>query len=172
LLRGLQEHDTAGHSFVLFTAAHGEDGARSPDEASAALRGDLLDVPLFLSGPRGIPPALRDDPAMLIDVFPTALQCLGLAPTRVPGRGLLRDDAGAPDDRPLYAEVADGAHAKAVRAGDWKAVHDEAADTWRLHDLAADPGELRDVAAHHPVVLQRLQEAMPKPGAFDVPAPR
>lgn len=43
---------------------------------------------------------------------------------------------------------------RAIRQGDWKAVH--LGDRWRLFDLAADPGETRDLAAAEPARLKAL----------------
>ena len=46
---------------------------------------------------------------------------------------------------------------RAIRQGDWKAVH--LGDRWRLFDLANDPGETRDLAAAEPERLRQLTAA-------------
>lgn len=190
LLDGLVETGEGRNAFVLFTADHGEELLeRDWIGHTRDLHRELLDVPFFVSGSRWIRPELREDPAMLIDVFPTVLQCLGLAPTRIPGRGLVQGDRG---ERPLYAEVSYDpqaippqddagrerdrlrelrkiANSKSLQLGDWKAIRNGLTGAWELYDLGADPGETSDVAAAHPEELERLESALPEPGAFDVP---
>ncbi|MCW6530431.1 arylsulfatase [Sphingomonas sp. MMSM20] len=46
---------------------------------------------------------------------------------------------------------------RAIRQGDWKAVH--LGDRWRLFNLANDPGETRDLAAAEPERLRQLTAA-------------
>jgi len=171
LRRGLARHGTAAHTFWLFSALRG--GREDDGPEARPLTRRELEVPMIVASPRWISAALRDDPAMLIDAVPTALQCLGFAPTRVPGHGLLHraaDGDGNGAGRTLVAEDA-AAHAKAVRVGDRKAVHDETSGTWRVYDLTVDPAETSDVAATEPNVLRLLQQAMPESGMFDVPPP-
>jgi arylsulfatase A-like enzyme len=177
LRRGLEEDGTAGHTFVLLTAL---EGSRQGEEGPHRLPAWKLDVPMVVAAPGRIDPALREDPAMLIDVLPTVLQCLGFAPSRLPGRGLLRVADDGDGERPLYAEsrLWGDDWERSVRLGDWKAVHDEPEDVWYLYDLSVDPLGTRDLATERREELRRLQAAMPEPGRFyeppdvaDSPAP-
>jgi arylsulfatase len=48
---------------------------------------------------------------------------------------------------------------RAIRQGDWKALHLPAPygpGTWQLYDLASDRGEINDLAATHPDKLAEL----------------
>jgi arylsulfatase A-like enzyme len=191
LVDHLRETGRLDETIFLITADHGELlGEHGWIGHTRSLHAGVLEVPLVVTAPRGVPAELRADPAMLVDLLPTVLQLLGQAPTRTAGRGLLGPDR---TERALYSEVAydpqstppDSDPARSVlRAreltlivgmrslvlGDWKAIHDRLTDTWRLYDLAADPGEIRDLAAIRPDVLDGLRQAFPEPGSFDVPA--
>ena len=106
-----------------------------------------------------------------MDVAPTVLELAGvthpgtkyrgrdIAPMR--GRSLLPHLSGESES------VHDDATAtgwelfgrRAIRQGDWKAVHLPAPygpGDWQLYDLAADPGEIDDLAASHPDKLVEL----------------
>jgi arylsulfatase A-like enzyme len=191
LVAALDEDGRLDNTFFLITADHGEElGERGWIGHTRNLHGDLLDVPLVVTASRYLEPAIRTDPAMLADVFPTVLQLLGQArPHRVVGRALFDPDR---PDRPLYAEVTYDPQAippqadpekdarraleltkvtdmRAVQHGRWKAIRNRLTDTWELYDLEADPGETRDVAAGHADVLERLRAELPEPGTFAVP---
>jgi arylsulfatase A-like enzyme len=177
LRRGLEQDGTARHTFFLLTAL---EGSERGEDGAHRLPAWKLDVPMVVAAPGRIDPALREDPAMLIDVLPTVLQCLGFAPSRLPGRGLLRVADDGDGERPLYAEsrLWGDDWERSVRLGDWKAVHDEPEDVWYLYDLSVDPLGTRDLATERREELRRLQAAMPEPGRFyeppdvaDSPAP-
>jgi arylsulfatase A-like enzyme len=179
------------NTYFIITADHGEQlGERGWIGHTRNLHGELLDVPLLIAGPAIPAPVLRNDPAALIDIYPTVLQLLGQAPARLPGRGLFSPD---PEERVLYAEVTYDPQAiplqndptrsllrareltkvtdqRAVQKGRWKLVRDRIRETWALYDRETDPGERRDLADSHPAVVDALQKAFPPPGSFEVPA--
>ncbi|MGQ0722155.1 MAG: sulfatase family protein [Candidatus Eiseniibacteriota bacterium] len=169
LLHRLQRAGRLDDTIFLVTASRGEAlGGYAQLPSSRNPHAEVLEVPLLVGAPGRVARELRTDPAMLVDVLPTVLQLLGQAPTRTAGRGLLGPNRS---ERPLYAEVvAPHANERCVALGGWKAVHDRLTGDWRLYDLTADPGETLDLAASRPDVLERLREAMPEPGTFDVSA--
>ena len=121
---GLSDHGEATHGMLVFESA--------------------LRVPFFIKAP-GVAPAVRTDPASLVDVLPTALAMAGQPAVSVAGHNLL---AGPVTDRESYAEtdyptVAAWTPLRALVRDRWKLV---VADTPALFDLTADPGETRDLS--------------------------
>ena len=151
----LGEHGEHSHSFSIYDATQR--------------------IPLILRGP-GIPAGhVVDEVVELVDVFPTALDGLGLdaPPGTIQGTSLF----------PLMHGMADGWEGRAysmvpteyigrsapgygtdppalaVREGDWKLVRrrDSAPE---LFDLGTDPTEKVDVASEHPEIVAALDEAL------------
>ena len=103
LLDGLRERGILQRSTLVFTADHGE--AFGEGDLYCAhgegLGEVLLRVPLLLHGP-GIEPGVRADDVRLVDVVPTLLGRLGLAPgPGMPGISLLEERG----DREIVAQV-------------------------------------------------------------------
>ncbi|NNE44665.1 MAG: sulfatase-like hydrolase/transferase, partial [Gemmatimonadetes bacterium] len=190
LVRWLKETDRYENTFFLITSDHGEQlGEREWIGHTRNLHAELLDVPLIIAGRKWLEPELRNDPAALIDIYPTVLQLLGLAPMPLPGRGLFSPDR---PDRALYSEVTFDpqvipnqsdparnvlrareltkiADQRAVQQGRWKLIRNRLTDTWQLFDRETDPGETQDLSGAHPAVVDALQGSFPEPGSFEVP---
>src|SRR6185503_11742210 len=110
-------------------------------------------VPLLVRGP-GIAPGTRlGFTASSVDLFPTVLELLGVAPPpgHRPGRSLagpLRGGASLPE-APTYAESLvplihyGWSDLRALRDGRWKYIQ---APRPELYDLDGDPGELQNLA--------------------------
>lgn len=149
-------------TLFALTSDHGKEiGERGIVEHGHSLQEELLDVPLILAGP-GVPGGVSELPAMQVDLVPTLWGLLGLPPEHVvQGRNLL--GSGAPEDRPLLAEL-DWQHTRfAFREGDrkWYASASPPARSWEGErtalefDLEADPGERSPL----PVDLDREERA-------------
>ena len=87
-------------------------------------------------------PATVDAPVSHVDIAPTILDLIGLAPPEsIDGQSLVRPPAG---DRPLYFEALDAsltrgwAPLRGIVQGGWKYIDLPDAE---LYDLSADPGE-------------------------------
>jgi arylsulfatase A-like enzyme len=105
----------------------------------------------------------------VMDVVPTLVEAAGgrwdgtryagRAVQPVRGRSWVAYLAGgsAPIHAPDEAIGSELFGRRAVRQGDWKAVH--LGDRWRLFDLADDPGETRDLAAAEPARLAAMTAA-------------
>jgi len=166
---GLEEHGEAVHGFFVYETT--------------------LGVPLLMRGP-GIPAGARlAGVARTVDVMPTVLDLLGMAPQtpRVSGRSLVPALRGAPmDDAPTFAEslvplVHYGwSDLRAVRDGRWKYI---LAPRPELYDLEQDPGERQNLIEREPQrarayrsgIEQRLREEQALlretgPAAASVPA--
>jgi arylsulfatase len=149
LLDGLRAEGLLGSAAVVFTADHGE-GLGERDHWFAHgefLHEPALRVPLLVTGP-GLRPAVRHEPASLLDVVPTALALLGLPP--VPGMAGV-DLARPVPEREFYFTTGNAAslRRRAVLAGGYKLVRSSdrgqpAVELFRL------PDETRDLAAAQP----------------------
>ncbi len=156
LLAALERLGLAADSLVIATADHGE----GLGEHGELLHGyfayeTTLRVPLLIRGP-GIPPGRRlAGPVGLVDLAPTILELVGLAPpdgAELSGRSLAAALRGGPEPapRPLYAESLvprlrfGWSDLRVLREGPWKFI---AAPVPELYDLAADPEEADNLAS-------------------------
>jgi arylsulfatase A-like enzyme len=123
---------------------------------------ELLRVPFILSAPGFRTGARILDPVRAIDVFPTLVDLLGLAPP--PGLSGTRltpllqgGRAAAP---PAISEIGSLQDSDltgvAIRSSDWKLIQQYEPPSVKLYDLKRDPGERRDVAADHAAVAAGL----------------
>ncbi|TVR62527.1 MAG: hypothetical protein EA426_01720, partial [Spirochaetaceae bacterium] len=164
VLEALEQYGLTERTYVVYTSDHGESfGARglfgkfTMYEESAA-------VPLILAGP-DVPSRNRiESPVSLLDLYPTALEALGIADTDQkrccadrPGRSLLEtiklgDRHSSVADRAVMSEY----HALGCRRGFYMLRHSrhkyvEYVDAPpQLFDLAADPEEKHNLAAPPP----------------------
>ncbi len=168
----LDEQGLTDETLIVLTSDHGEEF----QEHGGLLHGrtqyeELLRVPLILAGP-GLPEGrVVEEPASLIDLAPTILGRLGLAPPG-PLDGL--DLAAAWEGRGLptraffgeadHNNVVDGKPAadikRMVRLGHEKLHLDRHTSRVQLFDLAEDPGEVRDLSPTAPERVRALQEEL------------
>jgi len=102
------------------------------------------------------------------DVLPTFVQLAGLPPPTTTFEGRAVQPVRGKSWAPFLAGASNGVHppneavgwelfgARALRNGDWKAVHLFDGD-WQLFDLTRDPGETRDLSATEPKRLSHLE---------------
>jgi len=169
--RGLRER-----TVIVVAADHGEAFGEHGREGHARdVYGEVTTTPFVLSLPFRLEPGIVvEAPTENVDVWPTLLDLLGLAPldaadgrSRVPE--ILAAARGGPTparDGARFAHI-DQAWGRpreparpmvAVSEGGYRLVHRAAAGSAELYDLAADPREQRDVGAEQPEVLARLTE--------------
>ncbi|MFQ5699617.1 MAG: sulfatase [Myxococcota bacterium] len=174
LLEALELRDV----LVVVTADHGETlGERYQKlDHGGQVFDEQIRVPLVMRGP-GLPPHRVEAPVESVDLVPTLLELLGVAPpagleleggSLVP---LLREDAGAERaaaDRTVFstARAVSARHADrgyrldpsrriaSIRGSRWKLIVYPASegDRLELYDLSEDPGETHNVAEDHPRV--------------------
>jgi arylsulfatase A-like enzyme len=94
---------------IIVTSDHGENlGDHGLMDHHFGVFETLIKVPLVIRAPGRMPGGLREDPVMLVDLFPTILQTAGIGelPELPHARSLLGPPAEP--DRPLIAEYAGG----------------------------------------------------------------
>jgi len=165
VLKALEAAGLAGNTRVIYSTDHGDNlgtrhmwGKSIHYEESAA-------VPLIVAGP-GVPEGITcATPVTLVDVYPTILESVGIAPDaderKLPGRSLV-DLANAPTvDRVAFGEYHAAGSITAmymVRKGRWKYIHHVGFHA-ELFDLEADAGETTDLgeSAAHGDVLAAME---------------
>ena len=163
LLGGLDRALAGRELLVVFTADHGEAFGAHGEATHALLAYDsTLHVPLLLAGP-GVPRGARSQTfARHIDIVPTILARLGLAPGEgLPGRDLVGGEGGTEEDGVIgWFESRSPSHSlgwapiDGVRDARWKLT--ARPEPIELYDTAEDPEERSNVAREHPEIVLRL----------------
>ncbi len=138
-------------TLVVVASDHGEAfGEHGEISHSVFVYDTTLRVPLIMAGP-GVPARTVGHPVSLVDVAPTVLRLLGIAPFDSDGIDLAPALTGAAlPARDLYAEsfapLLDFGWSplRALRSGGFKYID---APRPELYDTAGDPGEERDLTA-------------------------
>jgi arylsulfatase A-like enzyme len=168
----LEEQGLVEDTLIVLTADHGEEF----QEHGGLLHGrtqyeELLRVPLLFAGP-GIPRGkVVDQPASLVDLLPTILGRLEIAPpARLDGIDLAPAWNGEMlPERLLFGEadhnnVVDGQPVidikRMARLGHEKLHLDRLTEQAQLFDLAQDPREQRDLSASSPQRVEFLRYAL------------
>jgi choline-sulfatase len=174
LLRGLAARALAEHTLVVLMADHGESlGDHGEFTHGVFLYDSTMHIPLMIAGP-GVPAGkVISQQVRSIDVMPTIVDYLGLAPgSPAQGTSLL---PAVLESKPLpanfaymetlYPKTALGwAELRAVRTDEWKYV---AAPKSELYHLPEDPAE-----AHSVRESQKAQAAQLDKHVWEVAGPR
>jgi choline-sulfatase len=160
---------------TAFAGDHGESlGEHGEGTHGFFIYDSTVRVPLFIRYPSRVRPGSSDAAARLVDVTPTVLDLLGLAPlTGVDGVSLGPLLAGkALPPEPAYVETYQPwlsygwSPLRAVRHRGWKLID---APRPELYALDGDPGEARNVIAEQPARAEELrrllQQAVALPAA-------
>ena len=154
---------------IAYTSDHGDSLGARGIWGKGTMHEESAGVPMILAGP-GIPAGkVSHTPVSLLDIYPTLLDCVGLAPNAaeagLPGASLI-GIANAPDDdaRIVLSEYhAAGATSGLfmLRRGPWKYVH-YTGYAPELFDLAHDPEEMVNLAGDpcHAAILDELETAL------------
>jgi arylsulfatase A-like enzyme len=147
-------------TMLIITADHGEELFEDQRCGhGGSLRDSLTRVPLLIHDPSRFPAdAIVDEGAEGVDIMPTVLEALGVAPPDGPqGAPLeaLAQGVGRGWARPSYASQYEYAHA--MRIGRWK-IRVGPRGTPLIGDMTGDPGETRDAGPSHPVERRMLTD--------------
>ncbi len=179
----LEQLGLAEDTLIAFVSDHGEEflehGRRFHGYHAY---GEMLNVPLMLWWPGGVPSGLELEPTVQsIDLMPTLLELSRLpVPERAQGQSLLPLLAAADaaslgwKPRPAFAERAYAPAAfeddelkldsRAMIHEGWKLIHNvsrpEGWPEYELYDHVRDPLNLEDVAADHPERVKRMSRVL------------
>jgi arylsulfatase A-like enzyme len=159
-LAELERRGILRDGLVVLTSDHGEELFEHDGfEHGHAFWQELLWIPLVFWG-RDVRPGSEEAPVSLVDVAPTVLQAIGLAPPKdVEGLSLwptLRLDAAVPE-RTLYAEAPlYGPFRVAALRWPLKLELEEETGRRRVFDLGSDPLESRLAGGDHPAKTAAL----------------
>jgi arylsulfatase A-like enzyme/Flp pilus assembly protein TadD len=151
LLERLDAAHVLDRTLIVLTADHGESLGEHGEMTHGLFAYDAtLAVPLVLAGP-SLGRSTVDAPVSHVDITPTILDLIGLAPpASIDGQSLVHPPSG---DRPLYFEALDAsltrgwAPLRGIVQGGWKFIDLPDAE---LYDLAADPGEQHNTIDRDP----------------------
>ncbi len=164
LLDGFEQLGLTDDTLILFTADHGEEFLeRKTVGHGGSLYNELIHVPLIVSYPDYRPTATAprsgwperswrgtavETPVALIDLFPTVLDYLGIAPDHpIAGHSLLADTPNAePSPRTVFSETDWGMYRAAI-SPDHKIIHRLTSGERFFYNLQADPGEEENLTA-------------------------
>jgi arylsulfatase A-like enzyme/Flp pilus assembly protein TadD len=151
LLSWLEQRGLKDHTLVVVTGDHGESlGEHGEDTHSYFVYESTTHVPLIVRTPWG-QRGRSTAQVSSVDIMPTILDLLGLAPQEgIDGHSLVRAlfDPGAAVGHPAYSETYfpryhfGWQHLRALRDGRFSYVEAPEAE---LYDLAADPSESRNI---------------------------
>ena len=163
----LEELESLGlreSTVFAFLSDHGESwGERFADKEDvkgvyhmhgATLNDEIVNVPLILSAPGRLDPAVVESQVRSIDLMPTLLELAGVPAREIDGESLLRVDG----DRPAVIAGTDaGALTKlAVRMPPWKLILHVESGEEEAYNLDLDPRELSSRPADVPPELREL----------------
>lgn len=164
LLDALEAADVLEETVVVVTSDHGEQFLEHGRlvHGGNALYEEVLRVPLLIAGPGvepGVEPGTVDEPAGLIDLYPTLFELLGIeVPEELTGRALV--GAGETDPEEPAVVVATSGSAWKLVTGRWSYILSEKYAREELYDLKEDPGETRDLLAENPEVAGDLRRRL------------
>ena len=165
LLSALKTEPWWDRSLVILTSDHGEGlGDHGESDHGYFLYQSTLHVPLTIHWPQGSPPhpARIDQPVGLIDVAPTILDFLKIAPPpSFRGKSFRNPSPRPVISASVYARDSFGWSAlRSIRVGNWKYID---APKPELYDLAKDPKELTNLVKANPAQATTLKAQLPRP---------
>ena len=153
VLDALESSGLAEDTLVLYVSDHGELAGTDGLWFKGTLQEPSVRIPMIAAGP-GLPiGASCETPTSLVDVFPTVLHALGIAPYQadadLPGQSLLTTATQAYDpDREVFVEYHSASSITGsfmIRFDRWKYVYHCDLPP-QLFDLTNDPSEANDLA--------------------------
>ena len=154
VLEALEQSGLSASTRVIYSSDHGENLGTRGLWAKNTLYEESAGIPLILFGPDVPAGRVIKDPVTLVDVFPTVLDCVGVALDKadddLPGASLL---AGAVNGTMPARTVLSEYHAASSPSGAFMIRHDRfkyihyVGFAPMLFDLDNDPHERRDLAA-------------------------
>jgi choline-sulfatase len=163
LVSPILEQGAAVRTLVVVTGDHGESLGDHGELTHGLFAYDAtLRVPLIFYQPRLFPPRVIDDPVRHVDILPTVLDSVGIAPPAgLDGANLLPAiQTGRHAAAPSYFEALSAslnrgwAPLVGVASGSLKYIDLPIPE---LYDVASDPAESQNVASSRPAELRQMQ---------------
>jgi choline-sulfatase len=156
VLQALDDSGQASNTIVIYTSDHGEMAGNHGMWTKCNMYEESVAIPMILAGP-GVPAGgTTDQPASLIDLYPTIMDITGIGADELdatlPGVSLRSLALSKGGERPVLSEYHDGGSITGMfmlRHGDWKYVYypgyppqlfNELEDPFEAQDLGTDPG--------------------------------
>ena len=151
----------AKETVVAVTADHGEEFWEHGNfEHGHSLYEELIHVPLMIRAGERKLSATVNGRVGLVDVMPTFLDLLGVAPAETfQGESLLPLMRGEAEPGPGYRfseALLYGHEWKSVTGNEWKFSYDEVRNKMSLYNLRLDPGELDDLSGMEEKKVQEM----------------
>jgi len=151
---------------VVYTSDHGEHQGSRGIFGKFTMYEESASIPLIAAGPEIPDGKVCRTPVSLVDVFPTALDCVGASleaqDDDLPGASLWGLAQAEDRQRTVFSEY----HAVGSRHGAYmlrdlthKYIH-YTNESPQLFDLDADPHELHDMAAEEPVLVEDFERRL------------
>jgi arylsulfatase A-like enzyme len=152
-------------TLIVFSSDHGDlGGAHGLPFKGPAMYDELIRVPLTITWPGHIKPAVRNELVSLIDILPTLCDLADIdRPDGIDGRSLRPLITQGASSDPSWREAVYGEYygkqnwrvpIRMVRTGRWKYVR-YLDDGEELYDLQFDPHELHNLAGHERFVHRK-----------------
>jgi arylsulfatase A-like enzyme/Tfp pilus assembly protein PilF len=163
LVSPILEQGAAARTLVVVTGDHGESLGDHGELTHGLFAYDAtLRVPLIFYQPRLFPPRVIDDPVRHVDILPTVLDAVGIAPPPgLDGANLLPAiETGRHAAAPSYFEALSAslnrgwAPLVGVASGSLKYIDLPVPE---LYDVASDPAESQNLASSRPAELRQMQ---------------
>jgi len=163
LVAPILEQGGNGRTLVVVTGDHGESLGDHGEQTHGLFAYDAtLRVPLIVYQPRLFASRVVNDPVRHVDILPTVLDAMGLAPpSGLDGASLLAAmETDGRSDAPSYFEALSAslnrgwAPLSGVARGPLKYIDLPIPE---LYDVAADPAEARNLASSRPEDVRQLQ---------------
>lgn len=167
LLDALDAGPFAGSTFIVLWSDHGYHMGEKGRFAKQSIWERSSRVPLIIAGP-GVPEGQTcGAPVQLLDIYPTLLELLGLAPNRQnQGRSLVRllKDPGAEWPHAAITTYGPGNHAVQTERYRYICYGDGSAE---LYDHKTDPNEWHNIAGSREgrAVIEKLRGHLPRTNA-------
>lgn len=165
VLLALQESGLADTTRVIYSTDHGDNLGNRHMWGKSVHYEEACAIPMIIAGPGIGAGQVCDTPVSLVDIYPTILQSVGLAPDsldkKLPGRSLMDLAALPTQERAVLSEYHAAGSITAmymVRMGRWKYIHHVGFEP-ELYDLVNDPGEINDLSGNpeHRETLLRME---------------
>ena len=163
---------SGGRTLVVVTADHGESLGEHGERTHGLFAYDAtLRVPLLVYQPGLFPPRVVDDPVRHVDILPTVLDALGIAPPGgLDGASLLAAVSRGRPAEPSYFEALSAslnrgwAPLVGVASGSLKYIDLPIPE---LYDVSSDPAESRNLAGSRASDVRRMQALLGEMRADD-----